>query len=534
MRRTVLSGLLLPITAALLTSGCESSKPSAPDPAPTADLETFFRDLPAWETFAPILPDADEPVAEPDTSEEVVGEETYDCTTTPYSLTRTPEKIVTLNPDAEILWPGVLLQGDGHLQGIGSLAELPIRQRAPLTLSIDLLTEANNRTVTAPDLASVNSAVGELIQAAHDAGHVAGSNIFFTQETMHSVAQASLKMGISASYMGAEVESSLEGSISAEKSRITAYFVQRMFTVSMVLPQSPEAVFSDAFTQAELDRQVELGRIGPDNLPVFVSSVAYGRILMFSFISDATEAEIRQTLNVVYNGGEFGGGGELSSDQRAILENAEINIVTVGGDADNALALIRSGDLRDYFAEDAALTSAVPISFTVRNLADNSIAKVSETTNYNLTECVPQDLEPTGAEYEITLNQIQMLERGPILACSGCIATPKYALYVEDVQGSTIAARKDNVSVFDLFCVDEIHDLQARRTIRVSLHFDGRDQVRIYGNLELVDPGANWSYDIRFRNSIPTGNRAASRWSNFDCQRIALRYNVRKVGDLFD
>jgi hypothetical protein len=516
-----------------LLAGCGDDPQTAPERAIPADVDGYLRDLPAWESFAPILPDIEEPAGEP-TEEQVIGDGTvYDCTTTPYSITRTPDKIVTLNPDAGILWPGVLLQGKGHLMGIGSLAELPIRQRAPLAVSIDLLTGENSRTVESPDLASVNAAIGGLIQAAHDEGHVAGSNIFFTQESMHSVAQAALKMGLSASYMSAEVKASLEGSVSAEKTRLTAYFVQRMFTVSVVQPQTPGAVFSSDFAQGDLEEQIALGRIGEDNLPVYVASVAYGRMLMFSFISSADEAEIRQTLNVVYNGGEFGAGGELSGEQKAILETAEINVVTVGGDAENALALLRSGDLRDYFAADAPLTTAVPISYTVRNLSDNSIAKVSETTTYNLTECIPQDLEPTGAEYEITLNQLRIAERGPF-GCSNCIATPKYALYVEDSQGSQIAARKDAVSTFDLFCTGEIHDLLARRTIRVRLHTDGRDQARIYGLDELVDPGANWSYNVTFRNSITVGNRTTSVWSDYDCQRIELRYNVRKVGDLFD
>jgi hypothetical protein len=72
---------------------------------------------------------------------------------------------------------------------------------------------------------------------------------------------------------------------------LTAYFVQRMFSVSMVLPQTPGEVFSDAFTSQKLQEQIDHGRIGDDNLPVYVSSVAYGRILMFSFTSTASLVE---------------------------------------------------------------------------------------------------------------------------------------------------------------------------------------------------------------------------------------------------
>ena len=42
----------------------------------------------------------------------------YDCTTTPYTLTANPDKIVTLNPDVGKLWLGGLLQGSGYAGGL--------------------------------------------------------------------------------------------------------------------------------------------------------------------------------------------------------------------------------------------------------------------------------------------------------------------------------------------------------------------------------------------------------------------------------
>jgi hypothetical protein len=82
-----------------------------------------------------------------------------------------------------------------------------------------------------------------------------------------------------------------------------------------------------------------------------------------------------------------------------VLNEAQIEVVTVGGDANAALSLIRNNDLDAYFAQDAPLTTARPISYTVRNLGDNVIASVSKTTSYNLQECVPVDLPATGGTY---------------------------------------------------------------------------------------------------------------------------------------
>jgi hypothetical protein len=101
----------------------------------------------------------------------------------------------------------------------------------------------------------------------------------------------------------------------------------------------------------------------------------------------------------------------LTAEQKALMENAQIKVVTVGGDASHALALIRSGNLAEFFRTDATLTSARPISYTVRNLADNTIAKVSETTTYSLRECAPEAMVPTGAEYRITMQQLTYMDR---------------------------------------------------------------------------------------------------------------------------
>jgi hypothetical protein len=58
------------------------------------------------------------------------------------------------------MWLGALLQGRQYKGGIAALEELPIRQRAPLTLAINLLAGNNTQTVTDPTSANVNQAIG--------------------------------------------------------------------------------------------------------------------------------------------------------------------------------------------------------------------------------------------------------------------------------------------------------------------------------------------------------------------------------------
>jgi len=456
---------------ALVAGSCKEDDVAAPAPA---NLDAFFASLPSWESVSPELPESNDSVgATTSAGGGTIDGDSVNCTETAYSLTTTPEKMTTLNPDVEILWVGSLLQGKGYIGGIGSLAELPIRQRAPVALSIDLLRDSTSSVVANPTVATVSQAIGGLISSADAAGHKAGSNIFFTSEVTHSVVQAMLKVGVSAKYAGATIKASLGVDLSEEKRTVMAYFVQQMFTVSMVLPQYPKDVFSSAFTQELLDRETAEGRMASDNLPVYVSSIVYGRILVFSFTSTSSETKINQTLNVLYNGGDFDG--NLEDSLKQVLDNAQIRVVTVGGDADDALALIRGNKLAEFFASDAPLTTAKPISYTIRNLKDNSIARVSETTTYNLKECVPVTLTATGAKYLLTLDRIQAISLVPLT--HKAILT--WDLSIRDVMGTHSAAKNTLLSTAVEIREGGSHSFVNPTPVEVVIHYDGRDHVEI-------------------------------------------------------
>jgi hypothetical protein len=494
------------LTAAVFLVGCEDG--TSPEPSPPADLQDYFSSLPSWEAFSPPLPEAEAPLGDPveDEDETMIDGEPYQCSTTPYSLTTTPDDIVTLNPDVEILWVGALLQGDGHLEGIGSLAELPIRQRTPVEVTLDLLAGENSRSVADPTVATVNAAIGGLIEDAAAAGH-------------------------EASYMGSTIKSSLSAEVSAETRTVTAYYIQRMFTASMVLPQHPEDVFSEAFTEAMLQREQESGRMGPDNPPVFVSSVAYGRIMMFSFTSTSSEAKINATLSALYNGGEFGG--EIDTELQTVLDNAEIRVVTVGGDAEHALDLIRENNLGAFFTSDAPLTTARPISYTIRSLTDNVIARVSETTEYDLRQCARGAV--TGARYRFTADRIVADNLVPYH-----LASVTYTARLRDaVSGTRVIAQR---SSFVLMWEGETHLMEGRPqpALLVDIHFDGRDAITLSGELNdyYWTPFSQFTFSRQFRwpaSRLGAGPGAArvvaSDWLG---NRWHLYFNYVKVQDLFD
>lgn len=136
------------------------------------------------------------------------------------------------------------------------------------------------------------------------------------------------------------------------------------------------------------------GVIGPDNLPVYISEIVYGRMMMFSVTSSASESEIRAAMQASYNTFVGGVSAEIDTKNREVLSRSRIAITAVGGSGEAVDAMITSGDWKQYFSSAATLAQAVPLTYTFSNVMDGSIAAVTEATDYNINECQPKPLIP--------------------------------------------------------------------------------------------------------------------------------------------
>jgi Thiol-activated cytolysin len=380
------------------------------------DVNAVFADIPNWRTFSPLKQDANpatggtvftnETVAVPRVTAagrltaQATDNLTYRCGQTLYSITKTPDAVVTMEPDATTLWPGALLQGRSVLKGLGALEELPVRQRTPLTLTFKNLNFAGNTVVVAdPKATSVNAAIGTILQNAQKANVTPASSTSFNVTEAFSAKQFALQVGASANFLIGSASGKLTVNTSANQHTVAAYYVQKAFTIGIDQPQSPAEVFSRSFTPELLAEETSQGRISKDNPTAYVSSVTYGRIMMLTLTSTASSSEIQAALNASGRILGIGGSGSLTTAQKEILKTGTLKIATVGGDESNARALISSGgDLRSFFSTTSPVTAFAPISYEVRSLKDNTIATVSETIPYIVKQCaltkasIPVDL----------------------------------------------------------------------------------------------------------------------------------------------
>jgi hypothetical protein len=392
------------LTVLVVATAC-GEDPTQPDTGPGQEIGEFLSSIPSWATFTADVNEPDSPptvvgdttdlpdevaqVKEYGDSGEVVvlPEVNYRCHSIPYSITTNPREIVMYNPDASILWPGALIQGASR-KALGSLQSLPISERAPLRISIpDFATADNYRVVDNPNESTVFSARGEIVGNATASGLSSPSSIDYEITTHYSEKQVGLSASLSGSYLGYSAAATGDFSRNAAENTVTAHFIQRMFTVVAGEPQTPSAYFSSDFTDAKLQQQVALGRMGPDNPPIYISEITYGRMMMFSLTSSASVTDIRATIEAAYEGIGTNVDLALSARQKSILRESKIAVTSVGGDDQATLDVIRSGNWAAYFTDSPPLSTAAPLTYTFRNLGDGSIAGVTESTEYEVKEC---------------------------------------------------------------------------------------------------------------------------------------------------
>lgn len=361
---------------------------------PVGSVDAFVAALPAWDEVAPpVVENAGEPTGEtPVIDQETVDGTVYTCSTTPYSIAKNPTEMALFNPDASVLWPGALIRGGSHLS-VGSLELLAVsrERRAPLGISIQGggvlgIPGGVSTVVDQPVGSTVREGINQLVvnALASDVAVGAGASTFTSVES-HSTSQTLLSLGLDARYLGAEASARLDYSRNASERTYTAYFVQRLFTIAVDLPERPSSVFAADVTGADLQA---LG-IGTSNLPLYIDSVSYGRILMYSFTSSDSRERIEAALEFSYDSPIGGVDGFAEADLRETLSTARIEVFALGGPNTGVQNLIRDGSLASYFEAPLAINQVEPISFTVRNLGDNTLAKVGDTTRYDVRTCLP-------------------------------------------------------------------------------------------------------------------------------------------------
>ncbi len=355
-----------------LLTACSSAQPPAGH-----QIDDYISSLPYMAVAAPSVDEGMPSAPAP--------EGDYACTTQNLKETRQYDRIVAYAANSDSMYPGAIIGADSVLTGLFTQIVLP---RAPETISVSLenLGGSKQATVAVPSLSSYRDALSSIL----DAG-ITGSppaDLYSEIEQVHSENQLNMALGVEASWgLGvASLKTSFAWSDQTVRSRYVVRYTQAYYTVDLDAPASPSALLAPDITLAAVQDKVNEQRP-----PVYVSSVTYGRMVLFTFESQYSAEEMSSALAFAYSGGADVKG-DVSVSYKDMISQSKITAFLLGGDAGTAVQTIDSYDALLSFIKTGGNYSrqspGAPIAYKLSYLKDNSPARMSFTTDYQVKDCV--------------------------------------------------------------------------------------------------------------------------------------------------
>jgi thiol-activated cytolysin len=383
----------------------------------------------------PYLPVENAQVVEGQRSPEA-REGDYQCTVTNLEETRQYDRIVAYAANSDSLYPGAIVSADSVLTGLFTQIVLP---RSPATISVSLENIAGGKTavIEEPSLSSYREALAGILDA-----EITGStpaNLYSEIEEVHSQEQLDMALGVQASWgLGvASLKTSFDFSKQEVRSRHVVRYTQAYYTVDLDAPEAPSALFDSTVRLSDVEEKMDETRP-----PVYVSSVTYGRMVLFTFESEYSAEEMGAALEFAYSGG-VDVSGDISVTYKDIISKSKITAFILGGDAGTAAMTIDSYDALIAFIKSGGNYSkespGAPIAYKLNYLKDNSPARMSFTTDYEVKDCVR-----VSQRVRVVLNSIAVDDDG---GDGGGDLEVFGRIWAEGINSATLFDKNDNNAV---------------------------------------------------------------------------------------
>jgi len=303
-----------------------------------------------------------------------------ECTTRTYKGAPGFNEMFTLDPTTDVIYPGALLKGESIPTGeyIGINAD-----RAPITLSTSLSNISGSPSVTIDDpnsLAAVRAGINELLN--REVTGATPAELIIDEAEVYSEEHLSIALGANYRDVTKKVSANLDFETSQYKHRYVLKFIQRYFTLDV---DSPGKTPSDLFTDLP-----SLGSLGTTN-PVYVSSVTYGRMVLYTVESDSSISQVKAALDAASKAGP-NAEVNIDTEYQQIIANSSIKALVIGGSGTSASQIINGPqDVYDFIAEGGNYSKdspGAPLAYKLRYVKEDfPVAKVVLSTEYQIRDC---------------------------------------------------------------------------------------------------------------------------------------------------
>lgn len=338
-------------------------------------------------------PNESHETSDPTLNVETIGGELWSCVTETVSIQEGAggnDGYALLNPNAEVIYPGNLLQGNSLQQGTPNIIAV---DRAGGSFSTDIA-DGNSTAAASVDevtRSNVSSAINEIISGNQGILPAAFS---LKIEHIQSKEEFALQLGFNVNSAFNSFSADLGYNSETETNKFIVSLKQRFYTISYDIPTSLDAIFAPNVTADNLSLYV-----GDGNPATYISSVTYGRIYYMLIESSSSVTEMNAKINASFQGGVTQIDGDVAADYLSELENLSISVFAYGGESQSSLLTAQTNgqldELVSLLSESSVIESGQPISYVVRSVYNNQVVSTQLATTYDVTNCEP--LESDGA-----------------------------------------------------------------------------------------------------------------------------------------
>jgi thiol-activated cytolysin len=300
--------------------------------------------------------------------------QTDECVVKKYKMAPGFSEMILLDPTSDVIYPGAMLRGESIPTGeyIGITGG-----RAPITLSVSLenLNGKPSTVINNPNINTVREGVKDMLQQGVTGS--ASAKVNFTTEEVYSEEHLNIALGASYTKGKNSVSGSFNFNSSEKKYKYVIKYLQVYYTIDLAIEDSENP--GKLFTQEpNLDA----------TSPVIVSSVKYGRMLLYTVETNAEVSDTQAAFNAAFSGGEVDGQGEHQS----FWTSSTVKALVIGGNSSDAAQVVTGPEgVYNYITqggEYSANSAGAPLGYTLRYIRKGfPIANVVLSSEYNIRTC---------------------------------------------------------------------------------------------------------------------------------------------------
>lgn len=317
----------------------------------------------------------------------------YDCFTTTYNAAPGFDELLALDPTSDVIYPGAMLEGNSIPTG----EYIPINNdRAPITLSISLQNLAGSPVIEVddPKLSTVRKGIKEILD--QDVVSATPAKVSFEITEVYSQEHINIALGANYRAAGSSVQGSFDFNSSEYSNKFVLKYLQVYYTIDMDSPVQPSDLFKDT---------PDISDLGATS-PVYVSSIAYGRMVLYTIESNSSKTDINAAFSASFNSG----GGSIDAGYQKILNESSIKALVIGGSGASAAQTITGpSEVYNFISEGGDYSKdspGAPLSYKLRFIKRGTpVARVVLTSEYEIRTC-----ELKRSRYKVSLDKIECVK----------------------------------------------------------------------------------------------------------------------------